>query len=269
MRKINMQISRREKSTCNKFDEQKSACNKLHSQNQFHKEENQCNSFRKRKINLEQVPRNKSARNKFHQQNQFHEQKISVQVSQREKSTSDKFHEQKISTQQFPRTKNLHTKSLMNKISFMTRKVNLNVSRREKSPCSKFHDQKLERNKFHERKPAYNRFQEQNELQEEINQLISFTKRKNQHGTDKSIRQKQSEKLTSNKFHEQNRNATSSTGKNQNAPGSRNKINFTGKKSMYEFPEEKSSHSKFHDEINFTRKNENVQVSIRENQQAT
>ena len=57
-RKIKVKVSRREKSTSNKFHEQNKAYEKLHEQ--------------------------KSARNKFHEPNQFHEKKINIQVYRRE-----------------------------------------------------------------------------------------------------------------------------------------------------------------------------------------
>ena len=94
-RKINVQISRREKSACNKFHEEKSARIKFHEQNQnvkssmnkisIHDEEYQYTIFTKRKINIQQVSRTKvktqqvlrtkSACDKLHQQNEFHDEK--------------------------------------------------------------------------------------------------------------------------------------------------------------------------------------------------
>ena len=66
-RKINVQVSQKDKSTCNKFHEQKLASNKFYEQkstykkfyeqNQFQMEKNQYMSFTKRKINVQQVPR--------------------------------------------------------------------------------------------------------------------------------------------------------------------------------------------------------------------
>jgi len=63
--KINIQVSRREQTTCNKCHEQKSVCNKFrewksernrfHEKNQFHKEKNKFTSFTKRKINMQKV----------------------------------------------------------------------------------------------------------------------------------------------------------------------------------------------------------------------
>ena len=55
-RKINLQVSRREKqgateqkSAHDKFHEQKSTCDKFDVQNQFHEEKNQCNQFQEKK----------------------------------------------------------------------------------------------------------------------------------------------------------------------------------------------------------------------------
>jgi len=66
-RNINLQVSRRETNTCKKFHEQKSAYNiamskkstrnKLHKENKFHEKKNQCKSFTKRKIIMQQVSR--------------------------------------------------------------------------------------------------------------------------------------------------------------------------------------------------------------------
>ena len=64
--KINVQDSAREISTCNRFygkksartmfqEQNKSALTDLHEQNYFHKEKNQCTSFTKRKIIMQQV----------------------------------------------------------------------------------------------------------------------------------------------------------------------------------------------------------------------
>ena len=138
----------------------KSARNMFHEKNWFNWF-NQCTSCTKRKINMQQVSRNKSQHATGFMNRKLHvttsmnkinitRTKINVQISWREKSTSNKFQEQKISTQQVPQTnkKYANATSSRNEISFTRRIINVRVLRREKSKCNKFHGQKSVSNKF-------------------------------------------------------------------------------------------------------------------------
>jgi len=104
MRKINMQVSLREKSTCNKYLEQTSARNKFIEQNQFQVDKFKY-KFREKKTqqtgsfinNNQQVT---SSKNK----NIFTMSKIIIQVSRRKNQHVTSFM-RKIGTQQAPRRK--------------------------------------------------------------------------------------------------------------------------------------------------------------------
>jgi len=133
-RKINVQVSRTEKLTCNKFHEQKSTRNKFHKQNKLHEG----------KISMYKLHEEKNQYAKgFTSKLQVLRRKISTQrvawtksVAPGEKSIY-KFHEEKnkhsisftnkISTQHVPRTKNHCETSSMRR-----KEINVLVSRREK-----------------------------------------------------------------------------------------------------------------------------------------
>ena len=110
-RKINVQVSRSEKSAYNRFLEQKSARKCFRKKNQHATSSLRVNSvFTWRKINIQISPRENSTCNKFHEHNQIHEEKINVQVSRREKSTCKNFHKQKFAPDKFHEQKSARKK---------------------------------------------------------------------------------------------------------------------------------------------------------------
>ena len=95
-RKFNIEVSRRENSTCNMFYEQKSALNKLNE-------------------------KKKSVRNKFHSQNELHEAKNQCTRFKKRKSACNMFNEEKNQHATSSTNKNKHRMSSMQKISFTRR----------------------------------------------------------------------------------------------------------------------------------------------------
>ena len=142
-RKINVEVSKRKKSTWNKFHKLKSArtismdiFNTFHEQNQFHNVENQCKSSGREKPTCSKCPEQKSARNNFHeqkparkkfyQQNQFHKEENQCTSSTKKKSTYNKYYEQKSACSKF-HGQNQHATSSMK-----------NQFHDEKNPCASF-----------------------------------------------------------------------------------------------------------------------------------
>ena len=122
-KKINVQVSRRGKSRCNKFHEQKSARNKFQEQNRFH--EFQKNQYARSFGNKNQhatSSMNKSTRNKFHEQKQFHEEKNQCTRAMKRKEHATCFTNKNWHASSFTNN-NQHVTSSMNKIS-VTRRDN-------------------------------------------------------------------------------------------------------------------------------------------------
>ena len=115
----------------------------------------------------------------------FIEQKIKVKFHEN-KNKEQQVSRTKISVQKAPLTKNQHSTSSMNKVSFTRRKIKVQVSRRENSRCNNFHKHKSQCNWFHEQISATSSMNK-----------ISFTRRKI---NEQVLRTKNS---ACNKFHEQ------------------------------------------------------------------
>ena len=166
-RKINVNFSRRQKWTWNKFHEQKVSAQQVPRTKMSTQQFQNKIVFARRKINTQQalwlnseqqVAWTELARSKFHEQNQFRkEKKIKMQQISRTKSAHNK-------------NKINHTTSSTNGITFTRRKINVQVSRRGNSACSKFHEQESPHDKFQYQKSACNKFHEQNQFHEEKNE---------------------------------------------------------------------------------------------------
>jgi len=151
-RKINVQISQREESTCNEFHEEKSARIKFHEQRQnvkssmnkisIYDEKHQCTLFTKRIINMQQVLRTKVRTQQVYEQNQHATSSINKISFTMRKINMKQVSGTKISTKQAPRTKSVSRGE----------KTSVHVSRRYKLTCNNFQVQKSTRNKLHEQK---------------------------------------------------------------------------------------------------------------------